>query len=177
MRRRVGQRVGGTVTRRRSPRGENVAVVARHEIEGVDDAHGPIRRPQLVLRLQRYRRRDHRSGGQGHADVSADGRRVPGIGGGQECLTALPEKNSGGPALRPREAVQVANRAHGADLQACVRRNQRLPTQRRLPRRPGAWSRAVAACARRVPRCRRPVRIPPIYRRSPRLVQGEPRAR
>src|SRR5262249_41114554 len=63
--------------------------------------------------------------------ISADGRRVPDFERGQECLTAFPEKNSGGPALRPWEGVQVADSACGADLQALVRRNKGLPTQRR----------------------------------------------
>ena len=99
---------------------------------GVDGALGAVGSPQRVRRLERDRQRDHRAGGQGHADVAADGRRVPDLERGQERLAA--SRRKAGPRVQSpggAKRIQVADGARGADLEAGVARDEGIPAQRR----------------------------------------------
>ena len=89
---------------------------------------------QLVAGLERDRQRDHRAGRQGHADVAADGRRVPDLERGQERLAARREEGARDPIARRR-------RRHTARGRCTSRRS-------RGPRRSGRGVPAAAPSGR-----------------------------
>ena len=109
---------------------EDVLVVAGDEIGCVDGAFGAVGGPQRVGGLQRHRHRDHRACGQGHADVAADRRGVPHLERGQERFTAGGEQRGRPPVVGRSKRVQVADSAHGADLEPGVAGRQGVPAER-----------------------------------------------
>ena len=162
-------RPAGRCARSISPGAATFAWSPVHEI---DDRHPPlaaVARPDRADALQRGGQRDHRAGRQRHADVAADGGRVPDLERGQERAAALADQRrarSTRPAARTR--IELGDRC----------RSRRSPARRSSTAAPasrasqGRSAGADAAAARRTARCRRPAR----HRRPASAATGRRRA-
>ena len=108
-----------------------------------------VARPDGADAFQRGGQRDHRAGRQRHADVAADGGRVPDLERSEEGAAALADQRRGRPFRRARGVssaiVQVA--AMGSPRSSTSSAGQ--------PRLARSTSRRSAAAARRRARCRR----------------------
>ena len=121
-------------------RSKDILVVPGDEIGRIDGARRPVGRPQRVGRLQRDRHGDHRAGGQGHADVAADRRRVPHLERRQESFAAGASITGPRANRRRGKRVQVANGARRADLEAGLADTRVRPSPAARDRRGGAAS-------------------------------------
>jgi 2-iminobutanoate/2-iminopropanoate deaminase len=104
-------------------------VVAGDELDHRHQARVAVTRPQRADAFQRSREGDHGTRRQGHADVSADGRGVPDLEGGEQGVAALLEERHGVPFGRPPEGEQLRNTAGRGDLQARRRHGERRPAE------------------------------------------------
>ena len=110
-------------------RQQHVLMVADDEIDGRHLALAAVERPQGVDPFQRRRQRGHRARRQGHADVAADGGRVPDLERGEEGAAALVDQERRRPVRAPGEGVEVGDGAGGGDAQPVVTDLQRRPAE------------------------------------------------
>ena len=121
-------------------------------------------RPQHIAALERHSQRDHRAGRQRHADIAADGGRVPDLPRRQQRVAAAAQQRRGRPVRRRLEVLELGDGAGrgniepgGESLSAGQRSNSRSIS---------VW---VAVAAWKTARCRRRARHSPrATRRSPR---------
>ena len=154
LRRRSGRNVDAA---QQLPVREHVGVVGGDEIPCRDGTFGPVGAPQRVGGVERHRQRDHRSGRQRHADVAADGGRVPHLERGEERIAAR-----GATGLRPANPAAAQTRTAPGP---CTWRRSAGP--HRMPREPASPTQrdrsdgSRPAAARRTTRClRRAMRRP-----------------
>ncbi len=147
--RRVSASAGNVIERKQFAGLEHIALRAGDEF---GDRHAPlaaVRRPDRADAVERGGERDHRAGRQRHADIAADGRRVPDFEGGEEGAAALADQRRGDPFDRAGEAVELRDGAGGGDVEPVGAGLQRLPAERgeidqprqprlRLGKQPGA---------------------------------------
>ena len=126
----AGQRVGGEGdAAQQLARQQDVIERPAHEIGHRHLPLSPVRRPQRAHAVERRGQRNHRSRRQRHAQVAADGRRVPDLERGEERAGTLADQRRGGPAWRRAQGIELRDRAGGGDLQPVVAHGQRRPVQ------------------------------------------------
>ena len=110
-------------------RREYVALVAGDEI---GDGNFPLAATGLPDRadaVERRGQRDHRPRRQRHADVAADGRRLPDLEGGEKRAAALVDQRRGDPFRRAGQRIELRDRAGRGYRKLGLRDGQRRPFQ------------------------------------------------
>ncbi len=110
-------------------RREHVALVAGDEI---GDGHFPftaVGLPDGADAVERCGERDHRPRRQRHADIAADGRRLPYLEGGEERAAALVDQRGGDPFRGAGQRIELGDRAGRCYRKFGLRDGERRPFQ------------------------------------------------
>ena len=101
------RRSGMSICRSSSPGASTLRVVAGDEIDDRHPALAAAGLPDRADAVERGGQRDHRPRRQRHADVAADGRRLPDLERGEEGAAALADQRRGDPVRRAGERVEL----------------------------------------------------------------------
>ena len=110
-------------------RRQHVALVAGDEIGDGNFPLAAIGLPDRADAVERRGERDHRPGRQRHADVAADGRRLPDLEGGEERAAALVDQRRGDPFRRAGQRIELRDRAGRGNRKPGLTDGQRRPFQ------------------------------------------------
>ena len=94
-----------------------------------DLSRSAVGQPDDTDAAQRAGQRNHRPGRQGHADVAADGRRIPDLERRDESPAALADQRRGDPGRRQRQPVELRDGAGRTEAHAVVANLGRRPAQ------------------------------------------------
>jgi hypothetical protein len=112
---------------------KRVSVVFGHEVNRRNIARLRIARPERVDAFKRDRERDHRAGGQRHANIAAHRRRVADLERHQQGMAAQAHQRRSDPICRRLEPVQLGDRAGCRNFEAVAGGLQRGPGWDAIP--------------------------------------------
>ena len=125
--RRFNAASGISICRSRSPGASTLRWLPVTKSSDGDLLFAAVGLPDGADAIERGRQRDHRAGGQRHAEIAADGRGLPDLEGGQECAAALVDQRCRDPFRRAVRASSCATVQVAAIVRPIVVDRQRRP--------------------------------------------------